>query len=180
MAPTWKALPTGEDISLSPGSTYAVVASVSSSTTRAKIDSALAKYFPGVSILSYFEQGESGGPPSDPDTGRKQIAAVVKDASFSGTLSWSKSIFLVAPNIYTLSSAWVLEGDGTLPPSPWAGALAPAPPAPSPVARKAANPWPWVLGVAAVATLGVVGYVHREKIAESLRGLGAKPWMTRA
>lgn len=168
MTASWKALPGGEDVPLSPGSTYAVVASVSSSTTRAKIDGALAKYFPGLSILSYFEQGESGGPPKDPDTDRKQIAAVVKDASFTGTLSWSKSIVIVAPNIYTLSGAWVLQGsagESALPEAPWAGAI--------PI-RRPPSTWPWVLGTALVVTAGVVGYVQRERIADAIRSMGAR------
>lgn len=167
----WKALPTGEDVPLKPGSVYAVVASVSSGTTRAKIDSALAKYFPGIAILTYVEQGESGGPPADSDTDRKQIAAIVRDDSFTGSLSWSKSIPIVAPDIYTLSGAWVLEGASTPEAlasleNPWKGALPPP--------RRPSSAWPWILGTSLVATAGVLVYVHRERI---MRG---RPWMNRA
>jgi hypothetical protein len=166
----WKALPTGEDVPLKSGSVYAIVASVSSSTTRAKIDSALAKYFPGVTVLSYFEQGASGGPPADPDADRKQIAAVVRDDSFTGMLSWSKSIPIVAPDIYTLSGAWVLEGAATSEAmasleDPWKGALAPP--------RRPASAWPWVLGTVLVVTAGVVGYVHREQIVRTVRRIAS-------
>jgi hypothetical protein len=166
----WKALPTGEDVPLKAGSVYAVVASVSSSTTRAKVDAALAKYFPGVSIITYFEQGQSGGPPADPDTDRKQIAAVVRDESLNGTLSWSKSIPIVAPDIYTLSGAWVLEGASTAEAlasleDPWKGAVAPP--------RRPSSAWPWVFGTALVVTAGVVGYVHRERLMRAVRSMGA-------
>jgi hypothetical protein len=157
----WKALPSGEDVSLKAGQVYAVVARVSSSTTRPKIDSALAKYFPGVSILTYFEQGQSGGPPADPDTDRKQIAAVVRDDSFNGSLSWSKSIPIVAPDIYTLSGAWVLEGSSSAEAiatleDPWKGALAPP--------RRPSSAWPWVFGTALLATAGVAVYAHRYRL----------------
>lgn len=166
----WKALPAGSDVTLAPGSVYAVVASVSSSTTRANVDSALAKYFPGLTILSYFEQGQSGGPPSDPDSSRKQIAAVVRDDTFKGTLSWSKSIPIVAPDIYTLSGAWVLEGSATPEAlaslaDPWAGSLPPP--------RRPASAWPWVLGLGLLGTAAAVGYVHREKIASAFARIGA-------
>lgn len=166
----WKSLPTGEDVPLKPGSVYAVVASVSASTTRAKVESALAKYFPGVAILSYFEQGEAGGPTADPDSDRKQIAAVVRDDSFTGTLSWSKSIPIVAPDIYTLSGAWILDGASTAEAlasleDPWKGALAPP--------RRPASAWPWVLGAALVVTAGVVGYVHREQIVRTVRRIAS-------
>ena len=155
----WTALPSGADVPLSGGKSYAVVASVSSSTTRAKIDSALTKYFPGVTITTYVEQGESGGPPADPDTSRKQVAAVVFDKSFSGSLSWSKGIPIVAPDIYTLSEAWVWTGEGVPSDSPpWAGAI--------PVRRSTGllSLTLWGVGILAVASVGVAVYHWRQPI----------------
>lgn len=159
MSGSWKALPGGSDVSLQTGNTYALVASVSSSTTKAKIDQALAKYFPGVKVLSYLEQGESGGPLADPDTDRKQVAAVVRDDTFQGSLSWSKGFPIVAPNLYTLSGAWVLEGSPVPDEAPWAGAL--------PI-RRPSNPWPWVVGILAVGALGWGVYHARKPLMKEL------------
>jgi hypothetical protein len=166
-SPSWKELPKGEDVPLTAGSTYAVVASVSAKTTKAKVYSALAEYFPGISVLSFVEQGETGGPTAETDPDRKQIAAVVYDQGFAGTLAWSKSIPIVAPNIYTLSGAWVLVGEKGSEASlanPWAGALPPP--------RRPASAWPWILGGAALAALAFEAYVHRDAIAAAWRGAG--------
>ena len=156
MSGSWKALPGGSDVSLQTGNTYALVASVSASTTKAKIDQALAKYFPGVKVLSYVEQGESGGPLADPDTDRKQVAAIVRDDTFQGSLSWSKGFPIVAPNLYTLSGAWVLEGSPVPDEAPWAGAL--------PIRRAGAwNPWGVVASAVVVVAVGTVAVYHWRK-----------------
>lgn len=153
---SWTALPTGQDLSITPGGTYAAVASVGASTTKDKVASAMAQYFSGTTLVSYVEQGQPGGPESDPDSSRKTIGVVVSSQSFSGSLAWSKGIFLIAPNIYTLVAAWALSGSGSPPPPPWAGLVGPF--------SKPGNPWGWVFGLSLCAGLGFGLYHYRDHL----------------
>jgi len=164
---SWAALPAGADVAIHAGSTYAIVASVSQSTSRSQIDAAIAKYFPGAAMLSYVEQGQAGGPPPDPDTGRKMIGAVVSAGTFTGTLSWTKGIFLVAPDIYTLSGAWLLEPAGATLPlgQPWPGGSAPPP-----IARPPLNLWGVAFWAGVAVATGAAVYHWRQDFARAIQG----------
>lgn len=162
MSAAWTALPQGEDVAIEPGKVYAIVASVSASRTKSSILAAVAKYFPGVTVLSYAEQGDPQGPEPDPDTDRKAIGAVVKSESFTGPLAWSKGIAIIAPNLYTLVGAWRLSSSSEAQAGvPWAGVIGAYKPTP--------NPWGWVFGIGLAMAGGYIVYREWDRIAAMAR-----------
>lgn len=140
----WKALPNGQDVTVTPHTYYAVVASISASTTKATIVSHIPS---GVEVLEYYEQGDPQAPglAPDPDKSRKRIAVLVHTSSWQGTLSWQKSLLWIP--IYTLAGVWSAPG-GAQPPAapPWGSAAN---------VQNHPSPWPWILG-----TVGVGGAVY--------------------
>ena len=147
MAHTWTKLPDGQDVPLTPGGWVAVVASVHKSTTKADVEDALAKFFPGLILSDYGEQGDPGraGLGPDPDGSRKYVVGIVHSTSYRGSLGWSKSIPILAPSVYELRGAWSAPS-GDAPPA--------TPPFPAPVgAASSAEAWGW-----SVVLLGAGGW----------------------
>lgn len=143
----WTALPQGKDVSVSSGEYLAVVASIGKSMTKASVVSHVPS---GVTVLEYYEQGDKDAPGlgPDPDPSRKYIAVVAHSESWSGTLSWSKSILW--STLYTLISAWSAPGGGQPPELP---------PWPGPKGSYSPSVWPWV--IAAVGVGGAAYGVYR-------------------
>ncbi len=165
----WTALPSGEDVAIQSGGWYAAVASIDDpSATKESIAAAMGKFYQGMTLVSFGSQGDPGYEAigADPDTSRKRIALVVHstgEAAFAGTLPWSRGVFLVRPNIYTLVSAWA-GGTGAEPArDPWAST-----PAASSASSRGGNLAPWGLaGLAAIAAAWTV-YAYRREIADAL------------
>jgi hypothetical protein len=165
----WTALPTGEDIAIQRGGWYAAVASIDDPTaTKESITQAMARFYPGITLVSFGSQGDPGYSAigTDPSSDRKRVALLVHstgEAAYAGTLPWSRGVFLVRPNIYTLVSAWS-GGTGPQPSAaPWASS-----PAPSSSASSRGNLALWgIAGLAGIAALWT-GYAYRREIAEAI------------
>lgn len=163
----WTALPEGDDITIQTGGWYAAVASIDDPTaTKESITQAMGKFYPGISLVSFGSQGDAGYSAigSDPSSDRKRVALIVHSTTYSGTLPWSRGVFLVRPHVYTLVSAWA-GGTGPQPATaPWATT-----PAPSSRARPDhGNLVLW--GLAGLAGLGAAwaGYAYRRDIAAAI------------
>lgn len=138
---TWTAFPSGQDLAIRAGFTYAVIASVSTSYPKATI---LAHVPAGVTLLDYAEQGERPGIAVDPNPDHRTVVAMFYATQNAGTLP-SKSPW--PTTIYQLESAWWSAGQ--------ANPNAPAPVAPS---SSSGSAWPWVLGTALAGGLAFWGW----------------------
>jgi len=158
----WTALASGQAILIAPGDTIAAIVSVDQSLTRSRLEHALSDHLPGVILDDYAEQGERANLGPDPDSSRKYIAVKAHSVSYSGSLSWSKGIFLVAPNLYTIVEAWKAEA-GSVP------ASLPSASSPAPASRSASVPiGPWLLILSGIGILGYAAYQHRDGLCRAL------------
>ena len=147
---SWVALAQGADIAVSPGDTLAEFVSVHKDLTRSRLEQAMRDHLSGLVLDDYAEQGERPNLGPDPDPDRKVIALKAHSVSYAGTLSWSKSIFLVAPDLYTIVQAWKAPAGSVAP----ASLPVPAAPPLTPRPKSAAGPW-----IAVAALLGLGGWV---------------------
>lgn len=158
----WAPLPSGEDIPIAPGDAVAAVVSVGPGLTRAKLEAAMTSHFEGLILDDYAEQGQRLHLGPDPDTSRKYVAVRAHSTTYSGSLAWSRGIFLVAPNLYTIVEAWKL-------PAGSAELSAPTPTPPGPrvqsSSRSAAG---WAGAVTLVGAAAYLVWAYRGPLA-SLR-----------
>lgn len=167
----WTALPDGQDVAIQPGGWYAAVASIDDpAATEESVSKAMAKFYAGMTLVSFGSQGDPGyeGIGTDPSSSRKRVGLIVHstgEAAYSGTLPWSRGVFVVRPNIYTLVSAWA-GGTGPQPSrAPWASSPAPSS---SSSASSRGNLALWGLaGLAGIAAVWA-GYAYRHEIADAI------------
>jgi hypothetical protein len=175
----WTALPTGQDVPIAAGGWYAAVASIDDpAATQDSITKAMAKFYPGMTLASFGSQGDAGYSAigTDPDTSRKRVALVVHstgEAAYSGTLPWSRGVFVVRPHIYTLVAAWS-GGTGAEPsgPLPW-GSTPGSSSSSSSSSSSRPNLALWgVAGLAGIAAIWT-GYAYRRELADAWQRLTA-------
>ena len=83
----WSQLPDGEAITFRPGYSYAVVASVKASHSRADVVGLVAGK--GLRIFDYAEEGERAGLGPDPRSPGYRAVALEATASKAGSVPWS-------------------------------------------------------------------------------------------
>jgi hypothetical protein len=137
----WQSLPAGQDIAIRKGYTYAVVASVSRSYSKATI---LSHVPAGIELIDYTEQGERSDVPIDPDPDHRTVAAKLFATADAGTLPW-KSPW--PTTIYSLTQAWWATGPGE-PTAPPVGT-------PNPLS----GPLPWLVGGVALSGVALLLYL---------------------
>jgi hypothetical protein len=103
----WTPLPDGSDLSIQPGDAYAVVASVSTSHSKADIVSQLTGR--GLTIYSYTEGPVANG---------YRPVTLAATANKSGSVPWAPSFPASLVAHYRLQSAWVWVGVGSDRPEP--------------------------------------------------------------
>ena len=148
----WIALNPGDGLTLVPGMTYAVVASVKANHSQADLQAFATKH--GLVLTDYAEQGQRVGLGPDPRSPDYRYVAAVAQAtqagSVPGSVPWPASMF----DDSSLVSAWSAPTSG-------APTVAPAPP-PPPKASALSN-WVLVLTPFTAAVLYAVAIRRRRR-----------------
>lgn len=142
----WKALASGDSITLRPGYVYAVVASVKANHSREDVLALVAKK--GLRVFDYAEQGERAGLGPDPKSPSYRAIALEAVATAGVTVPWSVPWPASMLDGSSILEAWEAP--------PGAALTLPAPsPSPAPASSPTAQPAPVDLRPLGVLAAGV-------------------------